>query len=461
MVFAVSAAHGLLGTCLQDFVARIVATNLEALMQVRSVAVVVGLGFMGLLAFACGEDSGNSQTDPCANTAPTACSCANGQTGTAMCINGSPSGCSCQNPVGAGDAGNPGATTTGGGTTGSGATPGAGSFGGTTTGGATAGGATPGGAVDAGSTGGSGKDAGTTGGMPGGGMTGGQMPATGPKDGDPAKPVVTADGVACRMSGGAGGAIGGLGSPNAMVGGRDLIVDYPCGKREGAHMTVILNLHGTLISGAPWQYQRGYFAAYRLVDTSNLIVVQPHSASTRMGGAQWGVMDNGADLPHLLEVIDWVYKTFSKFQIRGLWVAGHSQGSMYVKTFACNEMIASKVRGVIGMSGGAFGVGQSFGGAGAGNAACAARVSQIHTVGDAETGATGGLPDQTAAAMAHGCAAKIGPMDIGNMQMVTTWPSCSPGWVHFNVTMGAHEHTTSINPEVVKYIIDQVKSTEL
>jgi hypothetical protein len=300
----------------------------------------------------------------------------------------------------------------------------------------------------------------TGGGMPGGGTMGGAPPATGPKDGDPSKPGVTVAGVACRMASAGGGLAGGISTANAMVGGRELVVDYPCGKNEGAHMTVIINLHGTLIMNAPWQYQRGYFAAYKLATSHNLIVVQPHSASMRSDGAQWGVMDNGADLPHLLEVIDWVYKSFSKFQIRGLWIAGHSQGSMYAKTFACNEMIKDRVRGVVGMSGGAFGVGSSFGGTGM-NAGCAARVSQIHTVGDAEAGTTGGVPDQTAAAMAHGCGAKMGPTDLGNNQLVTSWPNCSPGWTHFNVTMGAHEHTTSINPEVVKYIIEQVKSTEI
>jgi hypothetical protein len=32
--------------------------------------------------------------------------------------------------------------------------------------------------------------------------------------------------------------------------------------------------------------------------------------------------------------------------------------------------------------------------------------------------------------------------------------------VHFNVTMGAHDHVTPINPEVVALIVEKVKSTE-
>ena len=77
--------------------------------------------------------------------------------------------------------------------------------------------------------------------------------ASGPKDGDPGKPIVAIDGIPCGPSqaGPAGG--------NFEIGGRKLIVDYPCEKHEGAHLTVILNLHGTLISGAPYSYQHADF----------------------------------------------------------------------------------------------------------------------------------------------------------------------------------------------------------
>jgi hypothetical protein len=51
-------------------------------------------------------------------------------------------------------------------------------------------------------------------------------------------------------------------------------------------------------------------------------------------------------------------------------------------------------------------------------------------------------------------------MDFGNMQMLAQWPDCQPGWAHEEFTMGAHMHTTAINPEVVKQIIETVKSTD-
>lgn len=132
-----------------------------------------------------------------------------------------------------------------------------------------------------------------------------------------------------------------------------------------------------------------------------------------------------------------------------MWVGGHSWGSMFAKNFVCDPMLQDKARGVIGMSGGPTGV--------RGN--CAARLSQIHTNGELE-GGEAGVPDQTAAASAHGCSARLPPNDIGNGQIVYEWPDCDPGWVHFNVVMGAHEHITPIDPPVVEYIVDAIKSTE-
>jgi hypothetical protein len=71
-----------------------------------------------------------------------------------------------------------------------------------------------------------------------------------------------------------------------------------------------------------------------------------------------------------------------------------------------------------------------------------------------------GLPDQTAAATKHGCGARAPAKDLGKRQLSEQWPDCDPGWVHEGITMGDHQHTTSINPEVVKHIVEQIKKTE-
>lgn len=247
-----------------------------------------------------------------------------------------------------------------------------------------------------------------------------------------------------------GTGIPGPGTPNVKIGGRDVVLSYPCDTREAAHVTFILNLHGTMPEETLKTYQHGYFSAHKLVTSHKLIVLTPISKSPV---GQWGNMDGGVDTPHLHEVINWVYDKFSKFHITGMWVGGHSWGSMFAKTFVCDAMLKDKVRGVIGMSGGPTAAG------GLGGGDCAARISQIHTNGELE-GGEAGVPNQTAIAMAHGCDAGLPKKDIGNGQILYDWPNCDKGWVHFNFVMGAHEYITAIDDPVVKYIVDAIKSTE-
>lgn len=289
-----------------------------------------------------------------------------------------------------------------------------------------------------------------TAGMAGGAAGASGAPASGPKDGDPNAPVVAVPDVPCRPESALTGAVVGS-SVNAMIGGRELAIDYPCGKHEGAHMTVILNLHGTLIMGAPFLYQRAYFSAYRLIYSHNLIVVHPKSASTVSYGAQWGNQDNGTDLPHLIEVMNWVYKSFEKFQIRSTWIGGHSWGAYYAEGggtmpgFVCNEMFKDRFKGVIGMSRLAV-------------PPCADRVSMIGTRGSEENIA---LLDQNGVATAHGCDSPIkGPEMLGNNERFY-FEGCDPGWVHEDYNMLGKGHIDSMDAEVVRKIVEQIKSTEL
>jgi len=281
--------------------------------------------------------------------------------------------------------------------------------------------------------------------------------ASGPDDGDPSKPVIALPDVPCGSKAGFG-----LGTANLKVSGRDVILTYPCNKHEGANATFILLLHGTNSNEASKTYTHGYFAAHTLANSHNLIIAEPKSRAS-----QWGnTTENPAaseDKPHLLEVIDYVYKNLgTKFNINSLWVAGHSWGAMYAKRFVCDETIKDKARGVISMSGGAtLPGGRGFGTSGSDltpTTNCADYVGQIHTVGDMDS--VTGLPDQTAPATKHGCDAKLPAKDLGSNQLVEEWPSCDPGWVHEGITMGAHMHTTAINADVVKHIIEKVKATE-
>jgi pimeloyl-ACP methyl ester carboxylesterase len=228
----------------------------------------------------------------------------------------------------------------------------------------------------------------------------------------------------------------GIGGTNVMVGGRGVHVAYPCNKHKGAPATFFLNLHGTMPNEAQKLYQVGYFSGHTLVDSHNLIMVAPKAV-----GSQWGREDGGADIPHLLEVIEWVYANFKDFDIRSMWVGGHSWGGGFTASFGCRPEIADKVKGLVLMSGG-----------GVSSAACASKVAMIITTAEGD----GRMPaDQTMLATSHGCGPAKNEMILMNNH--TSWPMCQPGFVHANYYMLGKEHATFMDAEVVKSIGDWIK----
>lgn len=276
----------------------------------------------------------------------------------------------------------------------------------------------------------------------GGGMMTPPMPAPpmmppatppGPDDGDPSQPVIAIPNIACGP-----GRVLGLPQPNVMIGGRGVHVAYPCNKHKGAPATFILNLHGTMPTENIKLYQVGYFSAHNLVDSHNLIMVAPKAV-----GSQWGNGDNGADQPHLMEVIEWVYDTFKDFDIRAMWVGGHSWGSAYTARFGCSAELADKVKGLILMSGG-------------GSATCQSKISLIISMAEGD----GRMPtDQSSLASSHGCMAAKKEMIL--MNDYTHWDECMPGYVHANYYMLGKQHETFMDADVVKSIADLVKKARL
>ncbi|MET0384363.1 MAG: alpha/beta hydrolase [Polyangiales bacterium] len=258
--------------------------------------------------------------------------------------------------------------------------------------------------------------------------TGPATPA-GPNDGDPAKPIVAVADLPCKQDGGFPG-----GGANYKIDDRDVIISYPCNKHEGAPVTFILNLHGTTPVNLHF-YQEGYFSAARYVGSHNLIVATPSSVVE-----QWGNGDNGADLPYLMHVIDWVYTQLgTKFDIRSMWVGGHSWGAFYTSTFACKPELADKVKGIIIMSGSPR------------QPACAGVMSVINTNAEMDIGPP---LDQGPIPMQHGCGAAAMAMLGNNTQ--TLWPDCMPGFVHANYLMLGKGHIDSIDDVVVKDIVDLI-----
>lgn len=263
-----------------------------------------------------------------------------------------------------------------------------------------------------------------------GGTTANPVTPVGPDDGDPNAPIVSTPDVAC------GGPTGmfGLGSPNFQLDSRDMIVTYPCNKHAGAPMIFFMNLHGTTPVEAHF-YQHGYFSVHKYTESHNIIVVTPSSVVE-----QWGNGDNGEDAPHLMHIIDWVYTTFNgdgKFDIRAMWVGGHSWGAMYTTSAVCNPDVADKIKGAVIMSG--MGL----------NPRCANVLSVISTAAEDDIGP---VVNQGTVPASHGCDAEQ-TNTIGNNEE-TLWPNCDPGFVHANYFMLGKTHTSPIDDVVVERIAD-------
>jgi hypothetical protein len=306
---------------------------------------------------------------------------------------------------------------------------------------ATAGGGTRGGLIaglgmPAGVAGGSAAGTATTGGTsgPAPAATGPSTPA-GPDDGDPSQPIVAVPNVKC----GPNPSLFGLTTTNVVIGGRNVHVAYPCNKHKGAPVTFILNLHGTMPEESLKLYQVAYFAANNYVTSHNLITVAPIAI-----GSQWGNGDGGKDEPHLKEVIAWTYDTFKDFDIRAMWIGGHSWGAMYTTTYVCRPELMDKVKGTILMSTNPT------------MPACSNRISVINT--NAEMDIAAPLP-QGNVPMSHGCGAPMMSM-LGNNQQ-TLWPNCQKGYVHSNYLMFGKAHADYMDDVVVKSIVDLIKSSRL
>jgi hypothetical protein len=259
----------------------------------------------------------------------------------------------------------------------------------------------------------------------------------GPEDGPAGMPVISIPDVAC---GGSKGGFG-LGQPNFKMDDRDMIVTYPCDKHAGAPASFILNLHGTTPLAQHF-YQHGYFSAHQFAASHNLIIVTPSSVVE-----QWGNMDMGQDEPHLMKIIEWVYANLNgagKFDIKAMWVGGHSWGGGYTARFGCKPELADKVKGLIMMSGGGVG--------GFGGAACADKVAVIITTAEGDNR----MPsDQSMLASTHGCAAGQSQMILNNVN--NFWSMCKPGFVHSNYYMLGKMHATAMDKEVVESIANWIK----
>jgi hypothetical protein len=269
----------------------------------------------------------------------------------------------------------------------------------------------------------------------------------GPKDGDPSKPMVSIPGINC----GAPRVNFGAQPQTVKIGGRDVFVAYPC-KHEGAPVTFFFFIHGTVQEEQKLPFTLGTYSVHELVDSHNLIVVAPKAV-----GTQWGNGDNGVDLPHLYEVIDWTYNTFQeKFDIRSMWAHGGSWGAFYLSTFACDPMLEKRLNGVYMVVGG-------------GCPRCSDRLSCVVIQAELEKGMNMMIPpaqqemlvDQAMVApyaTKHGCDGKMGPTMLGNTR-IWNFPNCDKGWYHSYI-LGPGQHADKLDQNTVIELTNQMKMTE-
>jgi hypothetical protein len=311
-------------------------------------------------------------------------------------------------------------------------------------------GGNPGGnpAPEAGSSGGAPRDASAADATSSGTDAGTTKPPDpgGPVDGDPSKPMVSVPGVPC-------GAPAGRATPATVkIGGRDVVIAYPCA-HEGAAVTFLFTLHGTLDEAQKFAFTLNAGPFHKLADSHNVVYALPKAV-----GTQWGREDNGTDLPHIFEVIDWVYMTFGqKFNIRSMWAQGGSWGAFYLSsTLACHERLKDRLKGVRMVVGGPC-------------PACTDRLSCIVAQQELELG--GGMMmtpearemavDKSAAGrygMTKGCQAKQGPTAVGNTKY-WSFPGCNPGWV-YSYYLGPGQHADPWDPVAVQKTMEEMKSIE-
>lgn len=158
-------------------------------------------------------------------------------------------------------------------------------------------------------------------------------------------------GEACVSS----GALTRTGTATDPTTGRKFFLDYPCDLKPGEKVTFILNIHG---AGSIGNWQRHYFPAVDLVDKYRLVIATPTAATSPVrvpGQPGVRVWVAEADDAHLQGITTAVIDAFGRRNIRAFWLAGHSQGGMTSHRIVCTPFFASKVDGLLSLSGGRIG----------------------------------------------------------------------------------------------------------
>ena len=137
--------------------------------------------------------------------------------------------------------------------------------------------------------------------------------------------------------------------------GRQYFLDFPCDLKDDEKVIFILNIHG---AGSFSAWQRHYFPAIDYINKYRLVVATPTAAGGgSIGGGQPRVRmwQSDTDDEHLHNIVDFVFDTFGKQNIKAFWLAGHSQGGLTSNRIICTDFFKDKVDGWLSLSGGRIG----------------------------------------------------------------------------------------------------------
>jgi len=132
--------------------------------------------------------------------------------------------------------------------------------------------------------------------------------------------------------------------------GRKFYLDDPDDLKPGEKLTFVLNLHG---GGSVGAWQRAYFPAADYKNQYRLVVATP-SAATKEPARRWV---GEADDEHLHNIVGYVFDKYGPGNIRGFWLAGHSQGGMTSSRLLHDDkFFQDRVDGWLSLSGGRIGL---------------------------------------------------------------------------------------------------------
>jgi pimeloyl-ACP methyl ester carboxylesterase len=162
---------------------------------------------------------------------------------------------------------------------------------------------------------------------------------------------VTIEGIACALpeyhcpdANCPGETIAQRGNVTDIATGRNYFLDYPCDLKKDEDVLLVLNLHG---GGSIGNWQRHYFPLMDLKDEYRLIVATPS------GIVRAWVAEN--DDEHLANIVEYVYRKFDEVNIRGFWLAGHSQGGQTSNRLINAGLFGDRLTGWVSLSGGRLG----------------------------------------------------------------------------------------------------------